>query len=611
MKRIYSILTGIMSLFLLTAFMGYSQRSTDTKNETEQPEGEIFVSYGEVKIYPWEKDGDLYFFLPSSFEWEQAELTVLNAELQLNGESVDSSIGGQNYASDTIYDYRFYWGETEKKGSLQFMKSENTGAVYIETESGSMEQIDGDKEYQESGLILVEDSAGDTCYRGLLRSMKSRGNSTWQSEKKSYTIKLWKAADLFHMGEGKNWILVSNVFDGSKLQNKICLDMASDLGLPYTSQGEYVELYLNGRYQGNYLLCEKIEINENRVAITNLEKETEKLNGDLSELERFDTSRTKGISAEYNPDNISGGYIIEKDHYTDSISGFMTEEENLFSIKEPQYATQEQVDYIMEYIQQIEDMLLSNDEELFDYIDLDSFVLRYLLDEVVLNHDFGITSMYFYKEQGDQKLYAGPIWDYDGSMGRGLTNSEILAALEIQNYRREKSITWYPYLYQNDTFYKEAVKIYQEKVRPYILSLLEEDEGKIDVYARMLESSMSMDMTRWSYSDCMAGYYEEFENNVRYIKFYLARRLQFLDEIWLGEDNHYEPEGNGERHTATFIGKKKTESFEVSDGEVIIMTPEHLLGEQEWWYNVRDERLFVVEIPVYEDITYYARRGDE
>ena len=84
------------------------------------------------------------------------------------------------------------------------MKSENTGAVYIETESGSMEQIDGDKEYQESGLILVEDSAGDTCYRGLLRSMKSRGNSTWQSEKKSYTIKLWKAADLFHMGEGKN-----------------------------------------------------------------------------------------------------------------------------------------------------------------------------------------------------------------------------------------------------------------------------------------------------------------------------------------------------------------------------------------------------------------------
>ncbi len=396
MKRIYSILIGIMSLFLLTAFMGYSQRNMDAKNETEQPVGEIFVSYGEVKIYPWEKDGDLYFFLPSSFEWEQAELMVLNAELQLNGEIVDSSIGGQNYASDTIYDYRFYWGETEKKGSLQFMKSENTGAVYIETESGSMEQIDGDKEYQESGLILVEDSAGDTCYRGLLRSMKSRGNSTWQSEKKSYTIKLWKAADLFHMGEGKNWILVSNVFDGSKLQNKICLDMASDLGLPYTSQGEYVELYLNGRYQGNYLLCEKIEINENRVAITNLEKETEKLNGDLSELERFDTSRTKGISAEYNPDNISGGYIIEKDHYTDSISGFMTEEENLFSIKEPQYATQEQVDYIMEYIQQIEDMLLSNDEELFDYIDLDSFVLRYLLDEVVLNHDFGITSVMYH-----------------------------------------------------------------------------------------------------------------------------------------------------------------------------------------------------------------------
>ena len=100
MKRIYSILIGIMSLFLLTAFMGYSQRNMDAKNETEQPVGEIFVSYGEVKIYTWEKDGDLYFFLPSSFEWEQAELMVLNAELQLNGEIVDSSIGGAELCSE-------------------------------------------------------------------------------------------------------------------------------------------------------------------------------------------------------------------------------------------------------------------------------------------------------------------------------------------------------------------------------------------------------------------------------------------------------------------------------------------------------------------------------
>ena len=608
MKRIYSILIGIMSLFLLTAFMGYSQRNMDAKNETEQPVGEIFVSYGEVKIYPWEKDGDLYFFLPSSFEWEQAELMVLNAELQLNGEIVDSSIGGQNYASDTIYDYRFYWGETEKKGRLQFMKSENTGTVYIETESGSMELIDQDKEYQERGLILVTDSGGNICYAGLLDSIKGRGNTTWQAEKKSYKIKLSRAAELLQMGEGKNWILLSNVYDGNKLQNKICMDMASDWGLSFTPKGEWVELYLNGQYKGNYLLCEKIEIDENRVEITDLEEETKLLNGELKTNETFNTGTRKGILAECNPEDISGGYILEKDLSYDSISGFLTKEDNSFSIQAPQYATKEQVDYIADYIQQIEDMIASGDERLFDYIDLDSFVLRYLLEEVVLNRDFGINSMYFYKEQGDQKLYAGPIWDYDGAYGMGFTDSKILAALEIQDYLRERTITWYPNLYGNDIFYERAVEIYEETVRPYVLDMIEE-KGRIDEYANSIHNSVAMDMARWSYTDYRAGYYADFDNNVRYMKYFLARRLRFLDQEWLGEDNRYEPEGNGELHTITFIGKMKTESFEISDAEVVLVTPEYLLSEGEWWHNARDGRPFYVELPVYEDVTYYAQRN--
>ena len=69
------------------------------------------------------------------------------------------------------------------------MQSANIGAVYIETESGSMEQIDQDKEHLEGGLILVKDSEGNTYYGGLLNSIKRRGNSTWQTDKKSYAVK--------------------------------------------------------------------------------------------------------------------------------------------------------------------------------------------------------------------------------------------------------------------------------------------------------------------------------------------------------------------------------------------------------------------------------------
>lgn len=615
MKRVYSIVIGIFSVFVLTAFVGYSNQNTYNGEKAVPEKGEVFISYEEVKIYPWKTEGNLYFFLPSAFDWEQAELTVLNGDFLINGKSVDFSAeaGRQSYDMDTNYTYQFAWGDVEEEGTLIFMQSANIGTVYIETETGSMDQVDRDKEYRESGLALVKDADGKACYRGFLDSIKSRGNATWNSEKKSYTIKLSKPADLFQMGEGKNWILLSNVYDGTKLRNKICLDMAAELGLPYTSQGEWIDLYINGQYRGNYLLCEKIEINENRVEITDLEKQTKKLNGELQQLETFDTETRKGVLAVQNPENITGGYIIEKDYYADSISSFWTENENLFSIRAPQYATREQVDYIADYTQQIEDLIVSGSEDLFDYIDLDSFVMRYLLDETVLNFDFGITSMYFYKERDDQKLYAGPIWDYDISMGAGtFTDSKTMAALQIEDSRRVKRITWSPYLYKNDIFYNEIVETYHERVRPYILNLIEEN-GKIDFYVDTIEASIKMDMIRWpcsQYSQYSVGYYESFENNVRYIKYFLARRLRFLDKEWLGEDNRYEPEGNGKLHTATFIGKTKTESFEVLDGEVIIGTPEFLLGEREWWFNVRDERIFVVDIPVYEDVTYYARKGE-
>lgn len=611
MKRIYSVLMGIVSILLLTAFMGYSKRNTYYEKEEEHSEGKFFISYDKVNIYPWEKDGVLYFFLPASFNWEQAELIVHNGYLQIDGKNVDftSEEGYQNYEMNTDYTYHFSWGDVEEEGTLLFMKSANIGTVYIETDSGSMEWIDQDKEYQEGGWILITDCAGNVCHAGLLDSMKSRGNTTWQSEKKSYKIKLSREADLFQMEEGKNWILLSNVYDGNKLQNKISLEMASDWGLSYTSEGEWVDLYLNGQYRGNYLLCEKIENHENRVGIMDLEQQTRILNGDLKNLETFDTGTRKGILAERNPEDISGGYILEKDLNYDSVSGFLTKENNPFSIQAPQYATKEQVDYIADYIQQIEDMIATGDERLFDYVDLDSFVLRYLLEEVILNRDFGINSMYFYKEQGDQKLYAGPIWDYDGAYGQGLSNSKILAAREIQNYLRERTITWYPGLYENDIFYDQIVEVYVETVRPYILELIQEN-GKIDNYANLLRSSVEMDMTRWPYSDYRAGYYENFESNVRYMKYFLARRLRFLDQEWLGEDNHYEAEGNGEWYTATFIGKTKTESFEVQDAEEILATPEYLLGEHEWWYNIRDDRPFVAELPVYEDVTYYAHNGE-
>ena len=270
--------------------------------------------------------------------------------------------------------------------------------------------------------------------------------------------------------------------------------------------------------------------------------------------------------------------------------------------------TQEEIEKIAAFVQQIEDAVLSGDlERAGEYLDWDSFVLRYVLDETVLNQDTGITSMYFYKPEGEQKLYAGPVWDYDGSLGSGnmtgWMNHKVIAAVEIQNYKRESSLSWYPVLYQNEWFLNQARQKYRDLVWPYLLSMLEEG---IDQYADYIKESVEMDMLRWDYASFGAGHYESHENNVRYLKFFLAKRLEFLDEEWLGEESHYTEEGNGQIHTVTFQGNTETVTVEIADGERMFVIPEELLEEEQWWYNVRDGLAFTPDLPVLEDVVFKA-----
>ena len=63
------------------------------------------------------------------------------------------------------------------------------------------------------------------------------------------------------------WNLIANATDGSYIRNKVIRDLAYESVEAYEPQGEYVEVYLNGEYQGLYLLTEAVEIAENRIEI--------------------------------------------------------------------------------------------------------------------------------------------------------------------------------------------------------------------------------------------------------------------------------------------------------------------------------------------------------
>lgn len=573
MKRLVSVLAAALSFVLLGAYC-IINIGQDVRAQEEQRQAEFIVTCAGSAVKPWEDEKqNLYVFLPSYFDWDHTEIEVLDGTLSLDGVELAAEEGMylSAFEENTSYLYTLSFREEEKSGELTFVQSANVGTIFLETDSGSMEQVDADKEYREGGRILITDAAGGIEHIGILDYIKGRGNNTWYTTKKSYSIKLNQAADLYDMGEAEDWVLLSNVVDASKIQNKLCLDMAKAIGLDYSIDAEWVDLYLNGVYHGNYLLCEKVEAGENRIEV-----------GD--------------------------GLLIERDYYFDQENGFHTEDGNPFSLRYPQTVTEEELAEIAEYVQRIEDAVLAGNLEMAGkYLDWESFVLRYVLDEAVLNQDTGVSSMYFYKPEGEQKLYSGPIWDYDRCFGSGhmtgWTSHKIMAATELQNYKGEIALTWYPVLYQNEWFQAQVKEKYRDIIRPYLLEML--NKG-IDSYVSLIEKSVEMDAIRRDYSRYETGYYKSYENNIRYLKFFLAKRLEFLDEEWLGEESNYTEKGNGQIHTVTFRGDEDTVVVEIPDCERLLIVPEELLKEGQWWYNVYDDQPYTPDLPVLEDVVFKA-----
>ena len=102
-----------------------------------------------------------------------------------------------------------------------------------------------------------------------MEAIRGRGNATWLWEKKPYSLTLSKSADLLGMGAAKEWILLTNAPDPTHLRNKIAYDLAAEVGLLYSPESNWVDLYLNGEYTGLYLLTERNEIHPQRIPAGN------------------------------------------------------------------------------------------------------------------------------------------------------------------------------------------------------------------------------------------------------------------------------------------------------------------------------------------------------
>lgn len=360
-------------------------------------------------------------------------------------------------------------------------------------------KINGNEEFTEASNL----------YDGDIQ-IKGRGNSTWGMPKKPYRIKLGKKSDILGMGVEKDWILLANYADKTLMRNKLALDLGNEMGLEYTSKAEYVDVILNGEYIGNYLLCEQVEISETRI--------------DIDELESDQTS----------PEEITGGYFFEVDYRLDEEVWFYSENLKVpFTFKGPKQPNKEQFDYITNYISDLEKALISEDftyngKHYSEYIDVDSFIDYYWINELYKNWDAAFrTSVNMYKPR-DGKIKMGPIWDFDiGASNANFKDFQVHLdnTTPTDFWMREQG--WYGVLFKDPEFVEKVNNRFWE-----LVDIFDTIEGRIDQYADTLEESQKLNFKRWNilgqwvWPNVFVG--KTYEEDVNYLKGWFNDRIEWL-----------------------------------------------------------------------------------
>ena len=522
-KRIRTLISLLLALLMLLPFGGIFAFA---EGETALPVVSV-SAYGdeESKVEWWksELDGCYYLFLPDGVDTEALTVSS-NVPLTVDGKTVSDGEKTDAFSAGT---HQIVASSTEY--TLVVLESDNLPAVYIETESGSLDNIHADKNYKEKGSFVAYEN-GVKTYDAALDYIKGRGNSTWMLDKKPYNIKFESKTNLFGLGKAKKFSLIASAAEPSLIRNKLTYDLAEDIGLLYSSKSQHVDLYINGVYEGNYLVCESVEVGSNRVDITDLEELNEEANPGV-DIEACTLAGTRGREAGYvadsrkwveiptEPADISGGYLIEFEMYSRycyEVSGFVTKKGQPITMKSPEYASKAEIDYISSFYQEFEDAVYSetgyNDlgKHYTEYIDLDSWAKMYLIQEFSMNIDAAKTSFYLIKPQGEDKLYASPVWDFDYSFGKKYTgyridntNPEIWSARD--DYLIDTRVgfmdklpnlpTVFNALCGHDDFMAAAEKEWNDS---FLKELNTERTDGIKALAASLEKSAVMDAIRWN-----------------------------------------------------------------------------------------------------------------
>lgn len=261
-------------------------------------------------------------------------------------------------------------------------------------------------------------------------TLRGRGNTTWEfSPKKPFTVEFEKGTYVLGMGKHKKWNLLSNSQDKTLLCNEIFLQMADEVGVAYEPKCQQITLYVDGEYQGVYLMTSKVSVDRDRVALRK---------GDFF-------LNWGGSNADQPIFYDSATWFDDGGTYSDPYANLeWPKEQDAASLAAKQ-------ELIQRFISSIED---AADPSYTDLMDVDSMVKYYWVQEISMNYDAAFRSTYSYYQAETGKIYMGPVWDMDLCLGRqagkGGSDYSTPEGWKLRGY------SWYRPLFEREEF-REAV----------------------------------------------------------------------------------------------------------------------------------------------------------
>lgn len=331
-----------------------------------------------------------------------------------------------------------------------------------------------------SGTISITSADGSTSYipsssdSDNTATFHVHGNSTASMPKLPYEMKLGTSVDLLDLmglqcgyvtssgkaacDKSKTYVLLANYDDKSLLHDWAASALANAIPfgngtngylseaagsptpsgtsalMPWAPHSIFVELYLNGQYEGNYQLIEKVNVDSHRVNIPELTE-----------------SQTSG--------DLTGGYLMEIDEHEDEAYVFLTPQGVPIGLIDPDFSPDPEVPaqtaYITQYVDAAENALFSanyTNPQLGwrAYFDEACLVNFYIVNDVMGNVDGGdfYSSDYLYKTVDNPLLYMGPIWDFD--IAAGNVNYEPIVSPTVP-WMQQQAV-WYKQLFTDPSF---------------------------------------------------------------------------------------------------------------------------------------------------------------